>query len=280
MMAVWFHSDSWLYVGNPQVPCGIGRDLMLFNDYALPHLGVVLAISQPEHALISGQILAAWARSLDERVVLAAGQHDVAWLDWEVAPAFDAQTGRPREFRTIGVAEHAPMWERGVDRALAAWGRRVALLVSRHGSTIYRRFNDRHRSAVGPGQIADELAAQDYLARHQHLQDGWAAALGLDADTVAHDAELIAFADTLSLILCGALPVSAPLDIAHHSITLSVHRDGSYGLDPWPFASNTLGFEIEARPLPEAGRFADAAAMQDWLADPARTTLRRDLVRR
>lgn len=252
---------------------------MLFSDHAPTAVDRVLAISQPEHALVSGRILAAWGRPLDERVVLAAGQHDVAWLDWEVAPTFDAETGRPREFRSIGAAEHAPMWERGVDRALAAWGRRVALLVSRHGSTIYRRFNDRHRSAAGSGLLADERAAADYLARHQQRQDEWMTALGLDAAEVAHDAELIAFADTLSLILCGTLPVSAPLDIAHHPITLSVGADGSFGLDPWPFAANTLTFEIEARLLPKAGRFGGSDAMRDWLADPARTTLRRDLVR-
>lgn len=252
---------------------------MLFNDGGSTP-DTVLAISQPAHALVSGQILAAWARPLDERVVLAAGQHDVAWLDWEVAPQFDLQTGRPREFRTIGAAEHAPMWERGVDRALAAWGRRVALLVSRHGSTIYRRFNDRHRSADAPGLAADELAAADYLARHQQLQDAWASALGLDHATVAHDAELIAFADTLSLMLCKALPVSAQLTIANHVIAMSAHPDGSFGLDPWPFASNTLTMEIEARTLPAPGRFADDAAMQLWLADPARTILQRRLIRR
>lgn len=251
---------------------------MLFNDHG--SVPPILAISQPAHALVSGQILAAWARPLAERVVLAASQHDVAWLDWELAPAFDPHTGRPREFRTIGAAEHAPMWERGVDRALAAWGRRVALLVSRHGSTIYRRFSDRHRSAAGDGLIADEQAAQDYLARHQCLQDDWARALGLDDDTVAQDAELIAFADTLSLMLCGALPVASRLEIGDRAVKLSMHPDNSFGLDPWPFAPDALSVEIEARPLPEAGRFTGAAAMQAWLADPARTMLRRNLVRR
>ena len=247
---------------------------MLFDEYGSAPTSTVLAISQPAHALVSGRILAAWARPPDERVVLAAGQHDVAWMDWEVAPEFDPQTGRPREFRSVGAAEHAPMWERGVDRALAAWGRRVALLVSRHGSTIYRRFSDRHRSGG-----ADERAAHDYLDRHQHMQADWAKALCLDGDTVERDAELIAFADTLSLVLCGALPVSTPLDIGGAPIVLWVCPDGSVGLDPWPFASDRLSLEIEARPLPEAGRFADVAAMQAWLADPARTMLRRHLVR-
>ena len=81
-------------------------------------------------------------------------------------------------------------------------------------------------------------------------------------------------------MLCGALPVSAPLAIGGQTITLSVHPDDRFRLDPWPFASDTLSLEIEARPLPAACRFADAAAMNDWLADPARTILHRRLAPR
>ncbi len=255
---------------------------MLFNDQGPTRPTAILAISQPSHALLSGQILGAWAGKLDERVVLAAGQHDIAWLDWETAPSFDAGTGRPHTFRDIGAALHAPMWERGVDRAYAAWGRRVALLVSRHGSTIYQRFNDRHRRATDVGLADDERAAQDYLGRHRSLQDGWARALGLHADTIASDADLIAFADTLSLVLCGALPIPRHLDVAGRRITLSVGADATdtYSLDPWPFLPDALSFEVEARPLPVPGHLPDEPGMRAWLADPARVVARSHLVRR
>ena len=44
----------------------------------------VIAISQPAHAWISGQLLRAWDREFSEPLLLAAEQHDIAWLDWEV----------------------------------------------------------------------------------------------------------------------------------------------------------------------------------------------------
>ena len=255
---------------------------MLFNDQGEAAPDVILAISQPAHALVSGHILAAWAEPLDERVVLAAGQHDIAWLDWEVTPSFDPVTGRPHLFRDIGAALHAPMWERGVDRALAAWGRRVALLVSRHGSTIYRRFADRHRSAEVDALAEDERAAADYLRRHGSLQAAWARDLGLDADTVARDADLIALADTLSLVVCGAIPALPTVAVGQGTMRLSSVSGApdTYSLDPWPFTPDALSFETEARPLPAAGRFADEPEMRAWLADPVRTIHHAHLTRR
>lgn len=255
---------------------------MLFNDQGSVRPPVTLAISQPAHALISGRMLRAWGEPLDEQVCLAAEQHDIAWLDWEVSPTFDARTGRPHMFRDIGAALHAPMWERGVDRAHAGWGRRVALLVSRHGSTIYERFADRHRSVGTRAQAEDERAANDYLGRHGSLQDAWSRALGLDADTVARDADLLAFADTLSLVLCGAIPVPPRLGVAGRTLELAASPGAAdaFSLDPWPFGPDEIVFEIEARALPRAGRFADESGMRDWLTDPARAPARCRLARR
>ena len=253
---------------------------MLFSDQGSTRPPVTLAISQPAHALISGRILGAWAETLHEQVVLAAGQHDIAWLDWEVSPTFDPATGRPHAFRDVGAALHAPMWEQGVDRACAAWGRRVALLVSRHGSTIYQRFNDRHRSA-GEKRAEDERAAEGYLRRHRSMQDGWARALGLDADAVAQDADLLAFADMLSLVLCGALPVPPRLEVAGRIIELTPVPGAAdtFSLAPWPFIPDDIVFEIEARALPPSGRLADEAGMRAWLADLTRVVARSRLLR-
>ncbi len=128
---------------------------MLFREQS-SH--VSLAISQLTHAWISGQILRAWNENLGETVLLAAEQHDVGWMDWETAPSFNPQTGRPHLFRDIGASVHAPMWIEGVQRALNAWGSHVALLISRHGGVIYRRYVDRHRISE-----ADATAAQRFL---------------------------------------------------------------------------------------------------------------------
>ncbi len=133
-----------------------------------------LAISQPAHAWISGQLLRRLAAPMSEPLLIAGEQHDIGWLDWERAPSFDAVAGLPPTFREVGAAVHAPMWTLGVERALAAWGPQVALLISRHGGRIYRRFG---LPTAGP---QDAAAIQGYLAAQRPREAEWAAASGLD----------------------------------------------------------------------------------------------------
>ena len=148
----------------------------------------VLAISQIAHAWLSGQLLRAWDENHNEPLLLAAEQHDIGWLDWETAPSFNPDTGRPHLFREIGAAAHAPMWTRGVERALAGWGAHVALLISLHGGVIYRRYTDRHRVSD-----ADSAAAQEYLERQAPIEAAWAKALGLDTAALDRERSLVAF---------------------------------------------------------------------------------------
>ena len=77
---------------------------------------------------------------------------------------------------------------------------------------------------------------------------------------------LIAFADTLSLALCGEM--KAPLDLeapgrGGEAITIKLaerpQRSFDFVLSPWPFRVNELMVEGEARPLPAAGRFSNEA---------------------
>jgi hypothetical protein len=236
----------------------------------------VLAISQPTHAWISGQILRAWDESLSETLLLAAEQHDIGWIDWEAEPTFNAAAGRPHLFREIGASIHRPMWLRGVERALGAWGTHVALLVSRHGGIIYRRFIDRHRM-----NAADDAAARDYLDGQAPIEAAWSRALGLEAAELDRETALIAFSDSLSLALCGEL--KAPLDLEAPSrgggaatFKLAERPGGSFDfvLSPWPFRASELAVEGEARPLPPAGRFPDEDAMKAWLKSPERVAFR------
>ena len=239
----------------------------------LERSGEVLAVSQPTHAWVAGRLLRAWAAPLDDLLLLAAEQHDAAWLDWEVAPPFDAATGRPPIFFDVGAAAHAPLWEKAVERAAAAWGSRVALMISRHGCVIYTRFIDRHR-----GSDADAAAAARFIAQQAPVQDGWARALGLGKPQLDHESDLIAFADTISLALCGAL--ATPLDLTGPGVTggpshyrLQAGGAGAFTLTPWPFRDETLVIDAEGRRVP-GGRFADEAAMRAWLAAPPRAAFR------
>src|SRR5271157_4857569 len=235
-----------------------------------------LAISQPAHAWIAGQLLRAWVERLDEPLLLAAEQHDVGWLDWETAPSFNSLTGRPHLFRAVAAAVHAPMWARGVERALNAWGSRVALLISRHGALVYTRYIDRHRIAE-----ADAAAVDHYLESQAPLQAAWARALGIDTGMLAHDTALVALSDTLSLALCGELKtplvVEAPDrtgDTRKLRLTARPGDSAEFTLAPWPFRDEALVVEGEARPLPRPGRFVDEPAMRAWFASAERVVFR------
>ncbi len=239
----------------------------------------VLAVSQPMHAWISGQILRAWSERLIEPLLLAAEQHDIGWLDWETQPTFNPATGRPHSFREIGAATHAPMWTKGVERALDAWGAHVALLVSRHGGVIYRRYVDRRRVAA-----ADAAAADRYLAVQSVKEKSWADQLGLSDQVLQSETMLVAFADTLSLALCGDLKTPLELQAPGRrggTIAMRLEERGDrsfeFSLSPWPFRETALTVEGEARPLPADGRFPDEAAMRAWLSGQERVVFRSHL---
>jgi uncharacterized protein DUF3891 len=240
----------------------------------------VLAISQPAHAWISGQILRVWKEALSEPLLLAAEQHDIGWLDWETAPTFNPETGRPHLFREIGAAVHSPMWRQGVDRALGAWGAHVALLISRHGGVIYRRYADRHRI----GQ-ADAAAAQAYLETQAPIETAWAKTLGLDAEVLRRETALVALVDTLSLALCGELKTPIELDAPSAGggtetlrLTEWPGHPFDFVLSPWPLRNDVLTVEGEARLLPATGRFVDEGTMRTWLNSPERAVFRARLM--
>jgi Protein of unknown function (DUF3891) len=248
---------------------------MLFRDQS----STILAISQPTHAWISGQILRAWDEPLGEALLLAAEQHDLAWIDWETAPSFDPESGRPHLFRDIGAAVHAPMWAHGVERALGAWGAHVALLISRHGGVIYRRFKDRHRVAE-----EDAVAAQRYLDTQAALESTWSRTLGLDSALLDKETALLALADTISLAVCGELKVPLSLeapspngDLVPMQLSKRPGQAFTFIVSPWPFRSTSLTVEGEARPIPPGGRLSSEAAMRSWLASPERVLFRADL---
>lgn len=233
-----------------------------------------MAISQPLHAWISGQLMRALRGNYGEALYLAAEQHDIAWLDWEADPTFDAATGRPHLFRDIGAHLHAPMWKRGVERALAAWGPHLALLVSRHGGVIYRRFTTRHR-----GDPRDADAAAAYLAEQAPREARWALELGLSPADLEYQSGLIAFVDNLSLVLCGELktPLELPLPefgAVERPIAVTSRPDApeEFTLSPWPFARERVEIEGEGLRLPAAGRFADEAAFRVWRETAPRAT--------
>ena len=240
--------------------------------------GTRLFIPQPAHALLSGQIMAAWGAPGFARpdpaaeVILAAGQHDLAWMGWEAAPVLDVATGRPQQFTAIGPAAHAPRWATAVEMAHAAWGLWPALLISRHGTLIYTRYANPARDT---GE--DKAAAARYLEEQGANQRSWAEALGAPQDQVDRNASLVAVADALSLALCFARPGpagEAPMeDGTLATLTLAQRGAAQWFLSPWPFREGTVTLRCEVVRFPAAARWTDETAMRRDLRTAPRLNL-------
>ncbi|ONG44215.1 hypothetical protein BKE38_28355 [Pseudoroseomonas deserti] len=237
-----------------------------------------LLISQPSHAWLSGQMLAAWGApgfALPDpapETILAAEQHDLAWLGWETAPSLNPANGLPHSFLELGPAVHAPMWAEGVEQARAAWGLWTALLVSLHGTRIYTRH-------MTPAEQppADRAAIERNAARQGALQAEWIARLGAPAEQVARNSALVGVTDALSLALCFADPdwvEPAPMaDGSSAPLTLTRRSAACWSLDPWPFREAALTLRCEAIRLPLDTRWTDQEAMRRDLRQAERVIL-------
>ncbi|TPG46360.1 DUF3891 family protein [Roseomonas nepalensis] len=253
---------------------------MILRD---PEDGVRLLIPQPSHALLSGQMMAAWGAPGFARpdpapeVILAAGQHDIAWLDWEASPSLNPETGLPHPFTGLGAAVHAPMWARGVERARAAWGLWPALLISLHGLRIYTQYMD--PESLPP---KDKAAIDRNATKEEALQADWIAKLGAKQDQVARNSALVAVTDALSLALCFAKPDmagEAPLENGgSRKMKLVRLETARWSLDPWPFREATLTLRCETIRLPEGTRWTDEEAMRRDLREATWSTLAETLV--
>ena len=248
---------------------------MLFRDDG----GAVVAISQPAHAWLAGQIARAWGNetfsvpSPRHEVCLGAELHDIGWLDWEAAPTLDPATGLPHEFRAVGAAVHTRLWTRGVTLA-QAYGRYPALLVSLHANTIYTSMVD--VTALPPAEAGIIRA---FLVEQRGFQDATREALASDRHLAEHATPealernrlLVGAADRMSLAVCWGVGEDAQVPNAPTGTggTCGLRLRARGGdredliLDPWPFAAERVELACEGVRL--RGRFADERAMREAL---------------
>jgi hypothetical protein len=252
----------------------------------------VIAVPQPAHAWISGQLARAWgnerfgAVSPREAVCLAAEQHDIGWLPWEAAPTRDPATGLPWNFTALPRTAHTVLWAEGVDRTEASLGRYPALLVSLHGVGIYVRFG---KSVPGS---ADALAVEAFNTAETARQERLIASLAADPawadavrpEAVARNRALVLAWDLMSLIICHGLTgtrevAEVPYATGMTALTLAA-VDGNperIAVSPWPFSEATVPVECEGVVLPD-GPFGDDAALRAALAAAPRVDVRARLV--
>jgi hypothetical protein len=235
----------------------------------------VIAIGQPSHAWISGQLARAWGAErfggLEpwEEVCLAAEQHDLGMAIWDLSPTRNPETGLPQSFIEMPLRTHLELW-RAAPRRLLEQSRYAALLVSMHGLRLYER---RDLDKLEPAEAAEVTS---FLRERRDFQEELLDTLRVDAatadwatpTTVARNSDLIWAWDFLSLALClDWAPCSSPPVPSRGpavKLQLTPAADGAVVVEPWPFASRTVTVRCEGRRLTD--RFETDQALSDALA--------------
>jgi hypothetical protein len=229
----------------------------------------LIAIGQPAHAWVSGQLARAWGNerfgALEpwEDVCLAAEQHDAGMAAWETRPTFNPETGLPRSFMELPLDEHLEIWWSAAPLVMAQ-SPYAALLVSMHGTALYER---RDLPRLAP---ADAERVRAFLAGQRELQERLIAALDADPAVVRRHQRLIWTWDSLSLgLLLGWPPFTlGAVPAADGEVDVEV-GDGT--LDRWPFSAPELTVRCEGRRLD--GPYDGEEAMRAALATAPWTTV-------
>ena len=247
----------------------------------------VIAIPQPGHAWLSGQMARAWGNENfaapvpNEDVCLAAEQHDIGWLSWEETPALDAATGLPQEFFKVRPPVHVGIWREGV-RRVRAFGRYPTLLVSLHADTIYARYFNFAKASP-----EDAGAVRVFLDEQHGFQARLAASLRADPESGGQASPenfernrlLIAALDKISLEICWGVAKEIAIPevpaVANDLLNLSLRPSGdgeTLVLDPWPFREASIAVRTEGKRL--RGRFSAPEDLQRALdeAEAVRVT--------
>jgi hypothetical protein len=236
----------------------------------------VLAIGQPSHAWVSGQLARAWGNARfgavdpEEEVWLAADQHDIGMAAWDLEPALNPDTGLPYGFTEMPLAVHMELWRTAAPRLLRQ-SRYAALLVALHGARLYEMRDLAQMPAGDAGavrELIDELRTfADRLARS--LQVDPLRRRTARPEAISRNSDLLWTWDYLSLALClGWAPCTAkrapsagdPVDL---TLTAGV-GPAQVLLDPWPFRAETVGVRCEGQRL--RGRYATENELRDGLA--------------
>jgi len=247
----------------------------------------VLAIGQPSHAWISGQLARIWGNARFgavepyEEVCLGAEQHDVGMADWDLAPARNPDSGLPRSFMEMPIEAHLELWTAG-PRRLLAQSRYAALLASIHG---YRLYEHRDLTRLAP---TDADCVREFLAEQRRFQAELLESLRADPatataareQTVARNSQLVWTWDTLSLAVCldWAPYTVAEVPTAGAPVPMRLAPAGQprrLTLDPWPFEPGSVIVRCEGRRL--RGPYGDEVVLRQALAAAPWETLEFEL---
>lgn len=244
-------------------------------------------IRHPDHAALAGQFAEAWGNERFRKpepfadVVEAVRRHDDGWAIRDLTPTITS-AGKPSAFGADLVGGYTAFEEIDLPEYLAVRGRAMeivaadnpfaAILISMHTCNLLTDHAD--RSTLRPEQLVllDQFVAHQ---RHRQLELRAEAAESkrfkdrdLTVERLLEHFRLLQACDNLSLLSCVDYPKPAtllhPLPLQDgNTATVAVQRTDlrTFRLDPWPFAVDSLSFEIPGRPV-IGDQFDSSATLQ------------------
>ena len=195
-------------------------------------------ITQPEHAALSGRIMAAWQtdglRSHIRRqtILLATREHDIGWQPVDRRPTVDLATGHPHHFLAAPDSTKREIWPSGVAQ-LKPRNTAAAALVAQHALTVL----DRRPSAAWQHFFSTMEAERNRIVS--------AGAFDGNHDTLLADYRFVLLGDFLSLVFCCGWRQTfhrGGYDITLHTDHLVIQPD--------PFGGREIKLEVAARRIP------------------------------
>lgn len=247
----------------------------------------IIAISQPAHAWVAGQITRQWGNgeffSVPEEVCLASEQHDLGYLEWERNPTLNSETGLPHTFLEMPRDLRLAIWTKGIQEMLR-FGRYPALLVSMH----YTWLANRNQRECPP---EEQKWVDEFVERQDELQTTLQTSLSNDfyygplssPEILRRNQQLMSAWDWMSLLLCHRLKQKTeieqiPTSPGFGKLTLSPESaEGStVRVSPWPFRPERVRLVCEGRRLLE--RYRDEPHLREALRAAAPITIVIELV--
>lgn len=154
----------------------------------------LILIRQPDHAAAARRILerhpALSGHPRRSSILLAAGEHDSGWTEFDAAPQLSPEGGIEDFVHVPLAVAHA--WAPGSIRGLSG-DAYAAALVAHHGMTVYERYRG-------------DAAWEPYFRYLTGIREERLAAAGLSAENLRDDYPYLRLGDLVSLAFCTRWP--------------------------------------------------------------------------
>lgn len=242
------------------------------------HDGWVL-ISQRDHAVLSGALMAWWGNETfvppirQAEVLFAITEHDNGWEEWERAPEIHAETGYPLQFNELRFEAFTAIWRRGTARHRKTRPY-ASLIFALHAANLARRRLEKalrpHEGPEGsrflgeewPDAEAERLSA--FIAEMEQLQvelfDAVMSQSQVKRDQLEAEFKanfrLLQIGDLISLELCCGLCEPFTIDqvpalVAGRSLCVKFEpvSEDTLAVRPYPFSQPDVAVAVPGRIL-------------------------------